>query len=53
MTFLFREHLRRENVRLAVEEQKAWDRGGPNPHERQGGPEVPVIHGETEFRYLL
>lgn len=53
MTFIFREHLRRENVRLAMEEQKVRDRGGSVPHERQGGLEVPVIHGETGFRYLL
>ena len=53
LTYIFREHLRRENVRLALEEQRARDRGGSIHHERQGGPEVPVIHGETEFRYLL
>jgi hypothetical protein len=53
MTFIFREHLRRENVRFAVEEQKARDRVGPIPYARQDGPEVPVIHGETGFRYLL
>ena len=53
MTFIFREHLRKENVRLTTEEQKVRDRGGSIPHERQGGPEVSVIHGETGFRYLL
>jgi len=53
MTFIFREHLRSENVRFAVEEQKARDRGGSIPHERQGGPDVPVIHEGTGFRYLL
>ena len=49
MTFLFREYLRRENVKLAVEEQKALGRSGDTPHERQ----MRVVHGETGFRYLL
>src|SRR5258706_15620489 len=29
MTFIFREHLRRENLGLAVDEQKVRDRGEP------------------------
>jgi hypothetical protein len=53
MTFIFRQHLRKENVRFAMEEQKARAHGGPIPQEQQGGPEMPVIHGETGFRYLL
>jgi len=53
MTFIFREHLRRENGRFAVEEQKARDRDGSIPHARQDGQEVPMNHGEAGFRYLL
>ena len=53
MTFLFREYLRRENLRLAVEEQKALAQSRDMPHERQENPAVPVVHRETGFRYLL
>ncbi len=53
MTFIFREHLRRENVRLAVEEQKVRDRGEPVLHKQQEDTAVPVVRGETGFRYLL
>ena len=53
MTFIFREHLRRENMKFAVEEQKARDHGGPVMHGQQEDPAVPVVHGETGFRYLL
>jgi uncharacterized membrane protein len=51
MTFIFRVHLRRENVKFAMEEQKAQDRGAL--YEQQEDPAVPVVHGETGFRYLL
>lgn len=47
MTFIFREFLRRENLKLAAEEQKA--RGGV-AYERQ---EDRVGRGEAGFRYLL
>ena len=50
MTFIFREFLRRENLKLAAEEQKA--RGGV-PYERQEDRGVGVGHGEAGFRYLL
>jgi len=53
MTLLFREYLRRENLRLAVEEQKALTQRRDMSHERQENPAVPVVHGETGFRYLL
>jgi hypothetical protein len=53
MTFSFREYLRRENLRFAAEEQKAQARGGDILHERREGPAVPVVHGETGFRYFL
>ena len=53
MTLIFREHLRRENVRFAVEEQKARERGGFVLHEEKDDPAVPVVPGETGFRYLL
>jgi len=53
MTFIFREFLRRENLKFAVEEQKALARSGGVPYEPQDGPTAPVVHGETGFRYLL
>ena len=53
MTFNFREHLRRENVRYAMEEQKARDRGECVLHKQQEDTAVPVVRGETGFRYLL
>ena len=53
MTFIFREYLRQENLRFAVEEQKAIAQSGDVPHERQDHPAVPMVHGETRFRYLL
>lgn len=53
MTFFFREYLRRENLRFAVEEQRALNHNEDVSPERQGSPAVPVVHGETGFRYLL
>jgi MFS family permease len=53
MTFIFREYLRRENLRFAAEEQKALAQSRNMPHERQECPAAPVIQGETGFRYLL
>lgn len=53
MTFIFREHLRRENLRLAVKEQKVPNRGEFIPHEQQEDSIVPVAHKVGGFRYLL
>lgn len=53
MTFMFREFLRRENIKLAVEEQKALAESGGVVCEPQEGTVGPVIRGETGFRYLL
>jgi len=53
MTLLFREYLRRENLKFAAEEQKVLTQGGGVPHERQERPAVPVVDGATGFRYLL
>ena len=53
MTFMFREFLRRENVKLAVEEQKALAESGDVSYEPQEGPGGLVIRRETGFRYLL
>jgi len=53
MTFIFREHLRKENVKFAAEELKTQDHGGSILHEQQEDLTVPVVRGETGFRYLL
>jgi hypothetical protein len=53
MTFIFREFLRRENLKLAVEEQKALAQSGGAPYERREGLAVSSVRGEAGFRYLL
>ena len=56
MTFIFREFLRRENVKLAAEERKALAQSGGVAvayEQQQEGPAVPVVRGEAGFRYLL
>jgi len=53
MTFIFRQHLRTENLRFAMEEQKVQSHGEPIPYERQEDPDAPVVHRETQFIYLL
>lgn len=53
MTLTFREFLRRENLKLAVEEQKALAESGGVSYEPQESPAVPVVRGERGFRYLL